>query len=149
MEKIYIPAQVSMLMPSDMYKTMITLFAFQKEGIISYSKKNADFLHLDQAVTDQVIQTAINYKLIEPIEQTGGVYKFKINQTVMETAKLTPLTEIPNKPLLKLANEITFKQEMGTKQKTNEELLEEIRKLQAQLMANVKPENNDTNDLPW
>lgn len=149
MEKIYIPAQVSMLMPSDMYKTMITLFAFQKEGIISYSKKNADFLHLDQAVTDQVIQTAINYKLIEPIEQTGGVYKFKINQTVMETAKLTPLTEIPNKPLLKLANEITFKQEMGTKQKTNEEILEEIRKLQAQLMSNVKPENNDTNDLPW
>lgn len=149
MDKIYIPAQVSMLMPSDMYKTMITLFAFQKEGIISYSKKNADFLHLDQAVTDQVIQTAINYKLIEPIEQTGGVYKFKINQTVMETAKLTPLTEIPNKPLLKLANEITFKQEMGTKQKTNEELLEEIRKLQAQLMANVKPDNNDTNDLPW
>lgn len=149
MDKIFIPAQVSMLMPSDMYKTMITLAAFQKEGIISYSKKNADFLHLDQAVTDQVIQTAINYKLIEPIEQTGGVYKFKINQTVMETAKLTPLTEIPNKPLLRLANEITFKQEMGTKQKTNEELLEEIRKLQAQLMANVKPDNNDTNDLPW
>lgn len=136
-------------MPSDMYKTMITLAAFQKEGIISYSKKNADFLHLDQAVTDQVIQTAINYKLIEPLEQAGGVYKFKINQTTLETAKLTPLTEIPNKPLLKLAETITFKQEMGTKQKTNEEILEEIRKLQAQLMANVKPENNDTNDLPW
>lgn len=149
MDKIFIPAQVSMLMPSDMYKTMITLAAFQKEGIISYSKKNADFLHLDQAVTDQVIQTAINYKLIEPIEQAGGVYKFKINQTVMETAKLTPLTEIPNKPLLKLAETITFKQEMGSKQKTNEELLEEIRKLQAQLMANVKPDNNDTNNLPW
>ena len=149
MDKIFIPAQVSMLMPSDMYKTMITLAAFQKEGIISYSKKNADFLHLDQAVTDQVIQTAINYKLIEPLEQAGGVYKFKINQTTLETAKLTPLTEIPNKPLLKLAETITFKQEMGTKQKTNEEILEEIRKLQAQLMANVKPENNDTNDLPW
>lgn len=141
-------------MPSDMYKTMITLAAFQKEGIISYSKKNADFLHLDQAVTDQVIQTAINYKLIEPIEQTGGVYKFKINQTVMETAKLTPLTEIPNKPLLKLATDITFKQEMGSRQKTNEELLEEIRKLQAQLMDNVKvdisaPPEHAANDLPW
>ena len=139
-----------MLMPSDMYKTMITLAAFQKEGIISYSKKNADFLHLDQAVTDQVIQTAINYKLIEPIEQTGGVYKFRINQTVMETAKLTPLTEIPNKPLLKLADEIKFKQEMGSRQPSTEALLEQIRQLQAQLMTQVKNENNECNDaLPW
>jgi len=155
MDKIFIPAQVSMLMPSDMYKTMTTLFAFQKEGgIVTYSKKNADFLHLDQAVTDQAIQTAINYKLIQPVEQTGGVYKFKINQTTLETAKLTPLTEIPNKPLLKLAETITFKQEMGTKQKTNEELLEEIRRLQAQLMGNVKvdisaPPEHAANDLPW
>ena len=154
MDKIYIPMQVSMLLPGDMYKTLVTLFAFQKEGTITYSKKNSEFLHLDQAIAEQAVQTAINYKLIEPIEQAGGVYKFKINQTVMETAKLTPLTEIPNKPLLKLAETITFKQEMGTKQKTNEELLEEIRRLQAQLMGNVKvdisaPPEHAANDLPW
>lgn len=150
MEKFYLPMQIKALLPSDMYKVLDALMTFQKEGgTITYSKRNAEFLHLDQAIAEQAVQTAINYKLIEPIEQAGGVYKFKINQTVMETAKLTPLTEIPNKPLLKLATDITFKQAMGTKQKTNEELLEEIRKLQAQLMANVKPDNNDTNDLPW
>lgn len=150
MEKFYLPMQVKALLPSDMYKVLDALMTFQKEGgTITYSKRNAEFLHLDQAIAEQAVQTAINYKLIEPIEQAGGVYKFKINQTTLETAKLTPLTEIPNKPLLKLATDITFKQEMGSKQKTNEELLEEIRKLQAQLMANVKPENNDSNALPW
>lgn len=149
MERFYLPMQVKALLPSDMYKVLDALMTFQKEGTITYSKRNAEFLHLDQAIAEQAVQTAINYKLIEPIEQSGGVYKFRINQTVMETAKLAPLTEIPNKPLLKLATDITFKQEMGTKQKTNEELLEEIRKLQAQLMANVKPDNNDANDLPW
>ena len=150
MEKFYLPMQIKALLPSDMYKVLDALMTFQKEGgTITYSKRNAEFLHLDQAIAEQAVQTAINYKLIEPIEQAGGVYKFKINQTTLETAKLTPLTEIPNKPLLKLATDITFKQEMGSKQKTNEELLEEIRKLQAQLMANVKPENNDSNALPW
>ena len=149
MNRIYLPMQIKALLPSDVYKVLDALMTFQKEGTITYSKRNAEFLHLDQAIAEQAVQTAINYKLIEPIEQAGGVYKFKINQTTLETAKLTPLTEIPNKPLLKLAETITFKQEMGTKQKTNEEILEEIRRLQAQLMANVKPENNDTNDLPW
>ena len=139
-----------MLMPSDMYKTMITLFAFQKEGVISYSKKNCEFLHLDQAICDQAVQTAINYKLIEPLEMTGGVYKFKINQALIETAKLTPLTEIPNKPILKLSDEITFKNEMGSKQPNTEALLEQIRQLQAQLMNQVKvKETNNVNNLPW
>lgn len=147
--------QVKALLPSDMYKVLDALMAFQKEGgTITYSKRNAEFLHLPVEITDQAIQTAINYKLIEPLEQAGGVYKFKINQTTLETAKLTPLTEIPNKPLLKLATDITFKQEMGSRQKTNEELLEEIRKLQAQLMDNVKidisaPPEHAANDLPW
>lgn len=150
MDKIYIPMQVSMLLPGDMYKTLVTLFAFQKEGTITYSKKNSEFLHLDQAVAEQAIQTAVNYKLIEPLEMAGGVYKFKINQTAMETAKLTPLTEIPNKPILKLADEITFKQEMGSKQPSTEALLEQIRQLQVQLMTQVKNENNEGNDgLPW
>lgn len=148
MEKIYIPAQVSMLMPSDMYKVMTTLTAFQKEGIISYSRRNAQFLHLDEAIADQAIQTAINYKIIEPVSAEGGVYRFKLVQPTLEAAKLVQLTDIPNKPLLKPAESIEFKETMKTKQPSNEELLEKIRQLQAQLMTQVK-ENNDTDSLPW
>lgn len=146
--KIYIPAQVSMLMPSDMYKVMTTLTAFQKEGIISYSRRNAQFLHLDEAIADQAIQTAINYKIIEPVSAEGGVYRFKLVQPTLEAAKLVQLTDIPNKPLLKPAESIEFKETMKTKQPSNEELLEKIRQLQAQLMTQVK-ENNDTDSLPW
>lgn len=150
MEKFYLPMQIKALLPSDMYKVLDALMTFQKEGgTITYSKRNAEFLHLDQAIAEQAVQTAINYKLIEPIEQAGGVYKFKINQTTLETAKLTPLTEIPNKPLLKLATDITFKQGMGSKQPSTEALLEQIRQLQAQLMNQVKNENNEGSDLPW
>ena len=147
-QKIYLPYQVKMLMPGEMYKVLDTLFGFQKEGCITYSKKNCEFLHIDQAIVEQCIQTAIDKKIIEPLEMNGGVYKFKINQTTIETAKLTPLTEIPNKPILKLSEEITFKNEMGSKKPTNEQLLEQIRQLQAQLMSQVR-ENNETNDLPW
>lgn len=151
MEKFYLPMQIKALLPSDMYKVLDALMTFQKEGgTITYSKRNAEFLHLPVEITDQAIQTAINCKLIEPIEQAGNVYKFRINQTTLETAKLTPLTEIPNKPILKLSNEITFKKEMGTKQPSTEALLEQIRQLQAQLMTQVKNENNEGNDgLPW
>ena len=133
-KRIYLPLQLKVLMSPDMYKTTDVLFAFQKEGTITYSKKNSEFLHLDQAVTDQVIQTAINYKLIEPIEQAGGVYKFRINQTTLETAKLTPLTEIPNKPLLKLSTDITFKNMSNTKPMTPEEILSQIQTLKQMLM---------------
>lgn len=150
MDKIYLPMQVKALLPSDVYKVLDALMTFQKEGTITYSKRNAEFLHLPVEITDQAIQTAINYNLIKPIEMSGSVYKFSINASVLEAAKLTPLTEIPNKPLLKLSNEITFKQEMGSKQPSTEALLEQIRQLQAQLMNQVKNENNEGNDgLPW
>ena len=150
MEKFYLPMQVKALLPSDVYKVLDALMTFQKEGTITYSKRNAEFLHLDQAIAEQAVQTAINYKLIKPIEMSGGVYKFSINTSVLEAAKLTPLTEIPSKPLLKLATDITFKQEMGSKQPSTEALLEQIRRLQSQLMTQVKNENNEGNDgLPW
>lgn len=148
MEKIFLPYQISMLMPAEMFKVMVTLFAYQKEGTITYSKRNCEFLHLDQAIVEQCIQTAINYKLIEFVEQSGGVYKFKINVSVIEAAKLTPLTAIPEKPILKLADEITWKQQATTKEMSPDELLAEIEKLKRQLMSKVK-DNNDASDLPW
>lgn len=149
-EKIYLPYQVSMLMPGDMYKTMVALFASQKDGVISYSKRNCEFLHLDQAIVEQAIQTAIDHKLITPVEQSGGVYRFKIIQPTIEAAKMTSVTDIPNKPLLKLSTDITFKNMSNTKSMTPEEILNQIQTLKQMLMKTVKTEeNNDTDNLPW
>lgn len=150
MDKIYIPMQVKALMPSDLYKVLDALFAFQKEGTISYSKRNAEFLHLDQAIADQAIQTAVDYKLITPIEQSGGVYRFRINGAAFEAAKMTPLSEVPNKPILKLSSEITFKQMDNTKELSADEILAQIDRLKRQLMNKVKAEQaSNTDDLPW
>lgn len=149
-EKIYLPAQVSYLMPSDLYKVATSLFAFQKDGEVSYSKRNATYLHIDQAIADQCIQTLIDYKLITPAGQDGGVYKFKINASTIEAAKLTPLTEIPNKPLLRLSEEIKWKNQAATKAMTPEEILGQIQNLKELLMKQVKTEENNTSDgLPW
>ena len=150
MDKIYIPMQVKALMPGDLYKVLDALFAFQKEGTITYSKRNAEFLHLDQAIADQAIQTAVDYKLITPIEQSGGVYRFRINGAAFEAAKMTPLSEVSNKPILKLSSEITFKQMDSTKELSADEILAQIDRLKRQLMNKVKAEQtSNTDDLPW
>lgn len=150
MEKIFLPAQVSYLMPSDLFKVATTLFAFQKDGEVSYSKRNATYLHIDQAIADQCIQTLVDYKLITPTGQDGGVYKFKINASTIEAAKLTPLTEVPNKPILKLSSEITFKNVNNTRELSADEILAQIDRLKRQLMNKVKAEQTNTaDDLPW
>jgi len=149
-DKIYLPAQISYLMPSDLFKVATTLFAFQKDGEVSYSKRNATYLHLDQAIADQCIQTLVDYKLITPTGQDGGVYKFKINASTIEAAKSQPLTEIPNKPLLKLAEDIKWKNMSNTKPMTPDEILRQIDELKKKLMVTVKAEQNNTSDdLPW
>lgn len=149
MEKIFLPYQVKALLPSDLYKVADVLYAFQKEGHITYSKKNADYLHLDVAIVEQCVQTLVDLKLIEPVSMDGGVYKFRICPAPLEVAKNIPLVDIPNKPLLKLAESITFKEQMKTKQPSNEELMEQIRRLQAQLMNQVVKDNNGDSGLPW
>lgn len=137
-------------MPSDLYKVATTLFAFQKDGEITYSKRNASYLHLDQAIADQCVQTLIDYKLITYVEQSGGVYKFKINAPTIEAAKLIPLTEVPNKPLLRLSEEIKWKQQSSTKEMSPDEILGQIQVLKEMLMKKVKPtETNAPDDLPW
>lgn len=137
-------------MPSDLYKVATTLFAFQKDGEVSYSKRNATYLHLDQAIADQCIQTLVDYKLISFVEQSGGVYKFKINAPTIEAAKLIPLTEVPNKPLLRLSSEIKWKHQSTTKEMSPDEILGQIQALKEMLMKKVKPtETNAPDDLPW
>lgn len=137
-------------MPSDLYKVATTLFAFQRDGEVSYSKRNATYLHIDQAIADQCIQTLIDYKLITPVGQDGGVWKFKINASTIEAAKSQPLTEIPSKPVLRLSEDIKWKQQTTTKELSPEEILGQIEALKRQLMTKVKAEqNNDADTLPW
>ena len=137
-------------MPSDLYKVATSLFAFQKEGEITYSKRNASYLHIDEAIADQCIQTLIDYKLISFVEQSGGVYRFKINRATIEAAKLIPLTEIPNKQLFKLSGEIKWKQQPTTRDLSPDEILGQIQALKEMLIKKVKPtETNAPDDLPW
>lgn len=131
-------------MPAEMFKVMDTIFAFQKDdGIVTYSKRNAEFLHIDLAIADQCIQTAVDSKIITPIGMDGGVYKFRINEGTIEAIKQIPLPEIARKPLLKLSDEIKWKNQTSTKELSNDEILEQIRQLQSMLKKNV------TEDLPW
>lgn len=144
MNRIFLPLQLKALMPADMFKVMDTIFGFQKEdGMVTYSKRNAEFLHIDQAIADQCIQTAVDRKIITPVGMDGGVYKFKINEGTIEAIKHIPLPEIARKPLLKLSDEIKFKEVGKSKPLSNDEILEQIRQLQAMLKKNV------TEDLPW
>ena len=137
-------------MPGEMYKVMDTLFAFQKEdGTITYSKRNCEFLHLDQAIVEQAIQTAIDYKLIEYVDMAGGVYKFRIVIPTLEAAKMINLTEVPNKKLFKLSEAITWKQQATTKERSTNDILSEIEALKKELMQKVREDNNNASDLPW
>lgn len=137
-------------MPSDLYKVTTSLFAFQKDGEVTYSKRNASYLHIDEAIADQCIQTLIDYKLISFVEQAGGVYRFKINRATIEAAKQIPLTEVPNKPLFKLSSEIKWKQQPTTRELSPDEILGQIQALKEMLMKKVKPtETNAPDDLPW
>lgn len=115
--KIYLPMQIKALMPSDMYKVLDVLVAFQKDGIISYSKRNAEFIHVDLAVADQAIQTAIDIKLLIPVEKDGGVYKFKINEDVIKRAQEVSLKDISSKKMIKLSTDITFKSQKNEDKK--------------------------------
>ena len=134
-------------MPSDLFKVATALFAFQKDGEISYSRRNASYLHVDESICDQCIQTLIDYKLIEFSELRGGVYYFKINEAIIEAARLSPLTDIPNKPLFRLSDEIKWKQQASTKEMDEKEIMERIRQLQGLLKKKVDP--NADKELPW
>lgn len=115
--KIYLPMQIKALMPSDMYKVLDVLVAFQKEGIVSYSKRNAEFLHMDEAICDQAVQTAVDVKLFIPVGKDGGVFKFKINEDIIKRAQEVSLKDIPGKKMISLSTNITFKSQKKEEKK--------------------------------
>lgn len=148
-QRIYLTHVLLMLMPSDMHKVISTLFSYQKDGEITYSKRNCEFLHLSQDVVERCIQTAIDYKIIEPAGQSGGVWRFKINVGLIEASKQIPLTEIQSKGLFKLSEAVKFREQPTAKERTADEILAEIDALQRELMKTVKTENNGGESLPW
>lgn len=146
-KKIYLPMQLKALMPADMYKVLDVLVAFQKEGIVSYSKRNAEFIHIDQSIADQAIQTAVDLKLLKPIEKDGGIYKFRINEEVIKRAQEVNLKDIPGKNLIKLSTDITFKNEKK-EEKTGIDIMsyEEMKKMLLMIQAKMK-EHEEVKEL--
>ena len=152
--KIYLPFQLKALFSPEMYKVMDVLFGFQKEGIISYSKRNCEFLHLPQPVVEQCVQTAVDRKIIEPVELAGGVYRFRIISSTIEAYRQVALADVSDGTPFKLSEEITFKnigkQQPEQKRLSNEEILAQLSALRQQLAANLKgEENKGLDDLPW
>lgn len=140
--RIYLPAQLKALMPEQMLKVIDLLFIFQKEdATITYSKKNSLFLHMDEVITDQAIQTAIDINLLLPVGVENGIYKFKINQDVIKKFQEIALKDIQDKNLINLSGNITFKTRMSQgdtsapkTEMSTEEMQKMILMLQAQLM---------------
>lgn len=146
--RIYLPAQLKALMPEQMLKVIDLLFIFQKEdATITYSKKNSLFLHMDEVITDQAIQTAIDINLILPVGVENGIYKFKINQDVIKKFQEIALKDIQDKNLINLSGNITFKTRMSQgdtsapkTEMSTEEMQKMILMLQAQLMQKKNSE---------
>lgn len=155
-QKIYLPFQLKALFTPEMYKVMDVLFGFQKEGIISYSKRNCEFLHMPQEVVEKCVQTAVDRRLIEPVELAGGVYRFRINASTIEGYRQVALSQVSDGTPFKLSEEITFR-EIGKKggvgdikSLSNEEILHQLNVLKEQLAKNLRGDDNDKfNDLPW
>lgn len=152
-QKIFLPLQCKALLPSDCYKVLDTLFAVQKDGKISYSKRNAQFLHLDEAICDQAIQTAIDKKLIVLEAKEGGVWTFTINSEQLEKFKNVKLQDVPGIKLIDMSTEITFKHEQEASpyelapSMTREELVALMQKIQLQLKKHDNQIHDESKDI--
>jgi len=98
-------------MSPEMYKTTDVLFASQKDGKITYSKRNSQFLKLDEAITDQVVQTLIDKKIIAPVGKENGYWSFRIIDETLEKYRALDWETVGSAGLIPLSEEIKFKNE--------------------------------------
>lgn len=110
-KRIYLPLQLKVLMQPEMYKTADVLFASQKDGKITYSKRNSQFLKLDEAITDQAVQTLIDKKIIAPEGKENGYWRFRIIEETLEKYKALDWETVGSAGLIPLSEEIKFKNE--------------------------------------
>ena len=142
--RIYLPLQIKALLPAEAYKVIDLLTVFQKEdGTVSYSKRNAEFLHMDEVICEQAVQTAIDIKLFLPVGVDGGVYRFKLNTDVIKRAQEVSLKDIPEKKMINLSGNITFKTRMKNgieepKGGIDDMSYDEMKKMLIQISARMK-----------
>lgn len=101
--------QVKCLMPETMYKVIDLLFAFQKNGIVNYSKRTCECLHIDVAIVEQCVQTGIDVGILTFIEKDGGIFKFRINEEKIKKFRDIEWKDVPNIKMIGLSTDIKFK----------------------------------------
>lgn len=149
--------KLKVIMTPELYKVADALFAYQKDGMVSYSKKTAALLHMDVAVADQMIQTLVDRKIISSAGQENGVWKFKVDQGTINRFNEASWEDIGKAQLMSVATEITFKnvqpprQEYGMVTMSTEEMMAQMQKLQAMIMMKQQLEktNNVQDGLPY
>lgn len=164
-KKIYLPMQMKCLMPDTLYKVIDSLFAFQKDGIVNYSKKTCECLHIDIAIFEQCVQTGINVGILSFVEKDGGIYKFKINEEAISKFRNIEWKDVPNIKMIGLATEIKFKNNSSESKPASdfdnmseEDMKKMILMMQARLKEReevskivqlaCEPTSN-VDDLPW
>lgn len=108
-KKLFLPMQVKCLMPETMYKVIDLLFAFQKNGIVNYSKRTCECLHIDVAIVEQCVQTGIDVGILTFIEKDGGIFKFRINEEKIKKFRDIEWKDVPNIKMIGLSSDIKFK----------------------------------------
>ena len=164
-KKTYLPMQVKYLMPESMYKVIDALVVFQKDGIMSYSKKMCEYLHMDESIVEQCIQTAIDMKLFTLAEKNCGIFKFKLNEDTIKKMNEIVLKDVNHIKLIKLATEIKFKNNSSESKPASDfdDMSEEdMKKMILMMQARLKEREevskivklaceptNNVDDLPW
>ena len=164
-KKTYLPMQMKCLMPDTMYKVIDSLFAFQKDGIVNYSKKTCECLHIDVSIFEQCVQTGINVGILSFVEKDGGIYRFKINEEGINKFRNIEWKDVPNIKMIGLATEVKFKSDAKpAKQSTEFEDMSEddMKRMMLMLQARLKEREevnkivkfasdstSDDDGLPW
>lgn len=137
-KKIYLPMQIKCLMPDTMYKVIDLLFAFQKNGIVNYSKRTCECLHIDVAIVEQCVQSGIDIGLLTAIEKEGGIYRFKINEEAIKKFRNIEWKDVPDIKMIGLSSEITFKNEKKPVSRFDDMSDEDMKKLILTMQATLK-----------
>lgn len=156
-KRLFLPLQIKVLMPESMYKVIDILFALQKDGVVGYSKKTAEIVHMDSTFTDQAIQTAVNHKILIPIGMDYGIYRFKINEDVLKKSLTVDYKDLTSHNLIELATDIKFKESVpeSSDEMTEDEMKTQILILQAKLKEKravkkmLSSNTQEYSDLPF
>lgn len=153
--RIYLPLKLQMLMTPELHKLTSVLFAFQKEGIVTYSHKNAEFCKMDASLCDQLIQTLVDRKIITPVPKDDNYWKFRINTDTLQRFNEATWDDINGASLIKLSEEIKFNKteavpsESDEFEKMSKSQLERLMKRIQQEIRTMEDAEKSDDGLPW